>query len=47
MYRRAVLESSVICEACEQASHNGDLVHPVEAGVLERADDLDLPTLEL
>jgi len=28
----------VFCDDWEQASHNGDLVHAVEAGVLERAD---------
>ena len=27
-----------ICDAFEQASHNGDLVHAVEAGVLRRDD---------
>ena len=27
-----------ICHAFEQASHNGDLVHAVEAGVLSRDD---------
>ena len=28
----------VFCDDWEQASHNGDLVHAVEAGLLERAD---------
>jgi ornithine cyclodeaminase/alanine dehydrogenase-like protein (mu-crystallin family) len=28
--------------ACKQASHNGDLVHAVEAGVLERDDVTEL-----
>jgi len=28
----------VFCDDWEQASHNGDLVHAVEAGVLERGD---------
>ena len=28
----------VFCDDWEQASHNGDLVHAVEAGVLDRAD---------
>jgi alanine dehydrogenase len=27
-----------VCDDWEQASHNGDLVHAVEAGVLDRGD---------
>jgi len=32
----------VFCDDWEQASHNGDLVHGVEAGVLGRADVTEL-----
>jgi ornithine cyclodeaminase/alanine dehydrogenase-like protein (mu-crystallin family) len=32
----------VFCDDWEQASHNGDLVHAVEAGVLDRADTTQL-----
>jgi alanine dehydrogenase len=32
----------VFCDDWEQASHNGDLVHAVEAGVLERSDVTEL-----
>jgi alanine dehydrogenase len=32
----------VFCDDWEQASHNGDLVHAVEAGVLERRDVTEL-----
>jgi alanine dehydrogenase len=32
----------VFCDDWEQASHNGDLVHGVEAGVLEREDVTEL-----
>jgi ornithine cyclodeaminase/alanine dehydrogenase-like protein (mu-crystallin family) len=32
----------VFCDDWEQASHNGDLVHGVEAGVLDRADVTEL-----
>jgi alanine dehydrogenase len=32
----------VFCDDWEQASHNGDLAHGVEAGVLERADVTEL-----
>ncbi len=32
----------VFCDDWEQASHNGDLVHAVEAGVLERDDVTEL-----
>jgi len=31
-----------ICDAFEQASHNGDLVHAVEAGVVGRDDVIQL-----
>jgi len=32
----------VFCDDWEQASHNGDLVHAVQAGVLDRADVIEL-----
>jgi alanine dehydrogenase len=32
----------VFCDDWEQASHNGDLVHGVEAGVIERGDVVEL-----
>jgi alanine dehydrogenase len=32
----------VFCDDWEQASHNGDLVHAVEAGVLHREDVTEL-----
>jgi ornithine cyclodeaminase/alanine dehydrogenase-like protein (mu-crystallin family) len=32
----------VFCDDWEQASHNGDLVHAVEAGVLSRDDVTEL-----
>ena len=35
----------VFCDDWTQASHNGDLVHAVEAGVLERNDVTELGTI--
>src|SRR5207245_3053936 len=34
----STLQNVLFIHACEQASHNGDLVHAVEAGVLTRED---------
>ena len=31
-----------VCYPCEQASHNGDLVHAVEAGALQREQVTEL-----
>jgi ornithine cyclodeaminase/alanine dehydrogenase-like protein (mu-crystallin family) len=37
--RRAATDA---CDDCEQASHNGDLVHAVEASLLKREDVTEL-----
>jgi ornithine cyclodeaminase/alanine dehydrogenase-like protein (mu-crystallin family) len=37
-----LVRSNVFCDDWEQASHNGELVHAVEAGALDRSDVTEL-----
>ncbi|HLB19012.1 MAG TPA: hypothetical protein VK613_07775 [Gaiellaceae bacterium] len=41
-FLRTVIQSVLFVHSCEQASHNGELVHAVEAGRLQRDDVTEL-----